>query len=178
MRIAVLSDTHLEADVPRELLDIIGDADVVVHAGDFVSRAVYEEIRAGSKMLVAVHGNTDSAELMSLLPESAIFEAGGIRIGVIHRGRHGTDPTHMRYLALEMGVNVLIFGHIHRPLIDRTDVLLLCPGSPTVPRMADPSMALLDIEGGEVKVSIIKVTTGQTCGYIDFARSLGDREQP
>jgi putative phosphoesterase len=174
MRMAVLSDTHLRAKMPGELLDLIKDADVVVHAGDFITMEIYDAIKAGSKKLIAVHGNSDSGEIKAMLPESEVFEADGIKFGVIHKGRQGTDTTNMRYLALEMGVKVLIYGHVHSPVIDRTDVLLLCPGSPIFPRMADPTMAFIDVEGGEIKVSIVQTTTGQMCKSMDFARSLGN----
>jgi putative phosphoesterase len=175
MRIAVLADTHLRVRMPVEILDIIKDADLVVHAGDFISGEAYESLKESSKRLVAVHGNSDDNSLKKMLPESASFEAEGVRIGVIHRGRHGTDTTNMRYLALEMGVKVLIYGHIHSPVIDQTDVLLLCPGSPIFPRMADPTMAMLEVSDGRVKVDIIRTGTGQMCRSIDYARSLGEK---
>lgn len=130
MKIAVLSDTHLRAKMPQELLDMLKDADVVVHAGDFLTPEIYESVKASSKRLVAVHGNSDDESIKQMLPESATFDAEGVRIGVIHKGRFGTDVTNMRYLALEMGVKVLIYGHLHSPVVDQTDVLLVCPGSP------------------------------------------------
>lgn len=168
----MLSDTHLRAKMPQEILDMIKDADLVVYAGDLITREIYDSVKASSKRLVAVYGNSDSDELKAMLPESDVFEVEGIKFGVIHKGRHGTDITNMRYLALEMGVKVLIYGHVHSPVIDRTDVLLLCPGSPIFPRMADPTIALLDIMGGQITVDIIKTNTGQMCKSIDFARSL------
>ncbi len=172
MRMAVLSDTHLRAKMPDELLGLIEGADLVVHAGDFITREIYDAVSGGSRRLIAVHGNSDSGELKAMLPESETFEVDGVRFGVIHKGRHGTDTTNMRYLALEMGVKVLIYGHIHSPVIDQTDVLLLCPGSPVFPRMADPTMAYVDVENGQVKVSIVETGTGQMCKSMDFARSL------
>lgn len=176
MKIAVLSDTHLRAKMPQEILDIIKDADIVVHAGDFLTKDIYDAVKASSKKLIAVYGNSDSEELKAMLPESEIFEVEGTRIGVTHKGRYGTDLTNMRYLALEMGVNVLIYGHVHSPVIDKTDVLLLCPGSPIFPRMADPTIAMLDINGSNVRVDIIKTNTGQMCKSMDYARSLGYNE--
>ncbi|HTY90834.1 MAG TPA: metallophosphoesterase [Methanocella sp.] len=173
MKIAVLSDTHLRAKMPQELLDILAGADVVVHAGDFITTAVYEAVKAGSKRLIAIYGNSDDEELKKTLPESVTFDAEGVRIGVVHKGRYGTDVTNMRYLALEMGVKVLIYGHLHSPVIDQTDVLLLCPGSPIFPRMADPTIFMLNVDKGEVHVDVIKTNTGQMCKSIDFARSLG-----
>jgi putative phosphoesterase len=145
-----------------------------VHAGDFITRDIYDTLLSLSKTLVAVRGNSDSAELKEMLPESEVFEAGGVRFGVVHKGRQSTDITNMRYLALEMGVNVLLYGHVHSPVIDRTDVLLLCPGSPIFPRMAEPTMAYVDVEGGQVRVSIVRTGTGRMCKSMDFARSLGD----
>jgi putative phosphoesterase len=176
MKIAVLSDTHLRAKMPRELLDMLKDADLVVHAGDFITRGIYESIKASSRRLIAVHGNSDDDELKAMLPESEVFDADGVRMGVIHKGRHGSDVTNMRYLALEMGVKVLIYGHVHSPVIDQTDVLLVCPGSPIFPRMADPTLAMLYVDGGEVRVEIFKTNTGQMCKSMDFARSLSDNE--
>jgi putative phosphoesterase len=173
---AVLSDTHLRAKMPQELLDLIKDADLVVHAGDFITRDIYDSVKASSKKLIAVQGNSDSADLKEMLPESEVFDVEGITFGVVHKGRQGTDVTNMRYLALEMGVKVLIYGHVHSPVIDRTDVLLLCPGSPIFPRMAEPTMAYVDVEGGQDKVSIVKTSTGQMCKSMDFARSRGNEE--
>jgi len=173
MKIVVLSDTHLRAKMPQELLDMLEEADLVVHAGDFITPEVYEAVKASSKRLIAVHGNSDAETIKATLPERVVFDAEGVTIGVIHQGRHGTDVTNMRYLALEMGVKVLIYGHLHFPVIDQTDVLLLCPGSPIFPRMADPTVAMLYVEGSEIRVDVVKTNTGQMCKSIDFARSLG-----
>ncbi len=108
MRIAVLSDTHLRAKMPQELLDLIKDADLVVYAGDFITMEIFDAVKANSKRLVAVYGNSDSDDIKAMLPESAVFEAEGVKFGVVHKGRHGTDVTNMRYLALELGVKVLV----------------------------------------------------------------------
>ena len=172
MRIIVLSDTHVHGSMPEEVLSIAKSADIVVHAGDFITQEAYESLKAVCKNLVAVHGNSDSDDLKALLPESTTFEADGIKFGVIHTGRFGTDTTNMRYLALEMGVKVLIFGHLHRPIIEQSDVLLVCPGSPTQPRMADPTVVSLDVVDGKVSGNLVKMTSGDVCGYIKFMRSL------
>jgi len=173
MKIVALSDTHLAGPMPAGLLEIVRKADVVVHAGDFNTVAAFESLRDAVKRLIAVHGNCDAPPLVARLPERQTFDLEGLKFGLVHGGRHVTDVTNMRYLALEMGVGVLIFGHLHRPIIDRGDVLLVCPGSPTHPRMSDPSVVELNVEkGGVVSGNIVNVTTGTTCGYIQFARSL------
>ncbi|MDK2834998.1 MAG: uncharacterized protein PWR29_141 [Methanolobus sp.] len=172
MKLLLISDTHLETDsVPPYLAGLIEDYDIIVHAGDFSSMPFYRALEATGK-LRAVHGNTDEKELQQILPERLVFEAEGIKIGVVHEGALSIiDTTPMRYLALEMGVNVLVFGHLHRPIIERTDVLLICPGSPTKPRMSDPCAVELIIENGSVSANIVEIT-GQSCSYIDFSRKL------
>lgn len=173
MKIIALSDTHLSGPMPRKLLGIAGNADLVVHAGDFDTMAAYESLKEGCKRLIAVRGNSDLPEVKERLPEAATFEEEGVRFGVVHSGKHATDLTNMRYLAKEMDVGVLIFGHLHRPIVERSDVLLVCPGSPTKPRMSDPCVVELTVEGGAIASGrIINVPTGEPCGYIQFARSL------
>ena len=72
----------------------------------------------------------------------------GFKIGLDHgevypRG----DSQQLKYIALEMGVDILITGHTHWAFIKEfDDIILLNPGSPTVPRMSDPSVMLLKIE--------------------------------
>ena len=173
MKIIALSDTHLAGPMPAALLSIVKEADVVVHAGDFNTLTAYESLKGACKTLIAVHGNCDVPGLKDELPEKRTFDIEGVRFGLVHSGKHMTDVTNMRYLALEMGVGVLIFGHLHRPIIDRGDVLLVCPGSPTQPRMSDPSIVELKVEkDGIVSGNIVNVPTGSPCGYIQFARSL------
>lgn len=154
-------------------LNLFSSSDMIVHAGDFVSLQCYNELQDINN-LVGVAGNTDSREIRHLLPEHTIFEAEGIRIGVTHRGQLSVvDMTGLDYLARELEVDLLIFGHIHRPRLHKSgDITLLCPGSPTSPRQSEPSAAELMIEDGEVSATIVNFQ-GKVCGSIEFARSLG-----
>jgi len=66
-----------------------------------------------------------------MLPERKVIDIEGIKIGLIHQAALSLqETTGARYMAKEMEVDVLVFGHIHRPLIEKSDVLLACPGSP------------------------------------------------
>lgn len=173
MKLIAISDTHLkDAAFPQDLMEIIKDCDMVVHAGDFTSIDCYKTLSSAVK-LKAVHGNSDDAELKKLLPEKLKFEVDGVSVGVVHQGSLSiTNTTALRYLALEMGVGVLIFGHLHRPFIDKSNVMLVCPGSPTSPRMADPTVVELIIENGSVNGRIIEIK-GKSCDYLAFSRRLG-----
>ena len=177
MKITVISDTHVKPGqtikiLPSPLLDMLASSDMIVHAGDFVSLQCYNEL-SDINTVVGVSGNMDSQEVMQLLPKHTTFEVEGIRIGVTHQGQLSVvDMTGLGYLARELKVDMLIFGHIHMPrLIKSGDITLLCPGSPTQPRQSVPAAAELIIQNGEVSASIVNFQ-GKVCDSIEFARSL------
>jgi phosphoesterase, MJ0936 family len=177
MKLIVLSDTHLKTgEIPQQLQTLLEECDLIVHAGDFSNVKAYQAFNAFGK-LKAVFGNDDASELKKLLPERLKFEVEGVKIGVVHEGGLSvTDTTAQGYLAKEMAVDILIFGHLHRPLIEKRDVMLVCPGSPTKPRMSNPSVVELIIEKGNINGKIITLE-GDTCQYIKFKDSLKKRAQ-
>ncbi|MGM0770816.1 MAG: metallophosphoesterase [Halobacteriota archaeon] len=176
MKIIAISDTHLKGGiVPPTFKKLIDDCDIVLHAGDFTTMECYQAFASTGK-LKAVHGNSDDSELKELLPEKLVFDVDGVRFGLVHEGALSImDTTPLRYLALEMGVNVLVFGHIHRPLIEQSDVILICPGSPTSPRMSDPSVVEINVDNGNVSANIVEIE-GHSCGYIDYSRKLNNEK--
>lgn len=177
MKLIALSDTHLKTrEIPPQLQTLLEDSDLIVHAGDFSTVEAYQAFNASGK-LKAVFGNDDASELKQLLPERLKFEVEGVKIGVVHEGGLSvTDTTAQGYLAKEMEVDILIFGHLHRPLIEKRDVVLVCPGSPTKPRMSNPSVVELLIEKGNINGRVIALQ-GDTCEYIKFRDALKKRDK-
>lgn len=179
MKIIAISDTHIKFGsikdhLPGDLVERLKKADMILHAGDFVRKKAYDELCALNR-LEAVHGNMDDPELKNMLPERKVIEIEGIKIGLIHQAALAIhDIIGARYMAKEMGVDVLIFGHIHKPMIERSDVLIACPGSPTAPRMSEPSAIELVIEGGKISGKIIPFE-GTLCSALDSARFFRDR---
>jgi len=176
MKLTILSDTHIKkgqsllSRLPEELISIIKNSDIVIHAGDFETMECYEELASLSK-LEAVHGDTDSPELMKLLPERKVVKIEGINIGIIHKGQLTSENTDgLRYLAKEMGVDILIFGHFHHPIAHKTEVLLLSPGSATVPGIAEPSAIELEIKNRTANGKIIRCKDN-ACTYFEFEKS-------
>ncbi len=177
MKIIAISDTHIKegsilAQIPAGLARLIKDADIVIHAGDFVTKEAYDEL-SGICRLEAVHGNMDEPELKRLLPARKVLELDGLSLGIIHEAALSIQDTiGARYMAKEMDVDVLIFGHIHRPLIEKSDVLLACPGSPTVPRLSEPAAIEFRIEDGSISGKVITLE-GTRCGALESARGFG-----
>ena len=176
MRIIAISDTHIKygpiiEQLPDDLVALLKGADMVIHAGDFITRAAFEEL-SNLKRLEAVRGNMDEAALKEILPERRVIEIEGVRIGIVHEAALSIqDTTGAWYLAKEMGVDVLIFGHTHRPVIEKSDVLLICPGSPTFPRLSEPSAVEMIIEEGKISGRVITLK-GKACSSIECARSF------
>ncbi|MDY0266366.1 MAG: metallophosphoesterase [Methanimicrococcus sp.] len=194
MQILVISDTHLpdfsnseeksyDMDsftiFPEILRQKIKEADIIIHAGDFESDDAYALFKKTGK-LKAVFGNRDTKKIQNTLPEKLIFEQCGIKFGVVHEaGVSLNDNTARWYILKEMDVDVLIYGHIHTPSIDKYDEkFLICPGSPTKARMSEPSVAEIIIDETKGKIKEIKIIpVGQAaCGYLKFQEELENKK--
>lgn len=176
MKIIAISDTHILSgsiieSLPTGLVKLMKKADIVIHAGDFVTKQAYEEL-SGICRLEAVYGNMDEGGLKKLLPERKIIKANGVKIGIVHEATLSiNDTTGARYMAKEMDVDVLIFGHIHKPVIEKSDVLLICPGSPTAPRLSEPGAVELVIKEREITGRVIAFE-GIRCSSIESMKGF------
>jgi len=176
MKIIAISDTHIKTgsiieSLPMGLVTLIKQADIVIHAGDFVTKQAFEELR-GICRLEAVYGNMDEMKLKNLLHERKIIKADGVKIGIVHEATLSiNDTTGARYMAKEMDVDVLVFGHIHKPVIEKSDVLLVCPGSPTAPRLSEPGAVELIIQDGKITGRVIAFE-GKRCSSIESMKEF------
>jgi putative phosphoesterase len=155
------------------VLDAFSNVDLILHAGDLTSLEVIEELEEIAPVM-AVQGNMDRVGGIKL-PKAKIVEAEGLKIGIVHgevypRG----DTQQLVYLAKELGADILVSGHSHQPKIEQTDgVLLINPGSPIVPRLADRTVMLLEINNKEVDVEIVKIGA-PVCSALDFDKFKRD----
>lgn len=174
IRILALGDTHLEnEELPSALVELARSADIIIHTGDFVSMQIHSAL-ADLGRLEAVHGNSDTPRLKRLLPERRQIEVSGIRIGIVHMASHGPSLVGAEMMAREMDVNVLVFGHIHRPVIERGERLLICPGSPTQPRLSLPSAAWIEVDDRGIHGRIVPLGE-PVCNYLKVAGDLARR---
>ncbi len=147
MMLLVLSDTHARRfeDLPEIVLRKIKKSDLVVHAGDFDTYEFYSELRR-STSLKAVAGNSDDYGIIQELPETLTFDIEGFSIGVTHMPIFD-DFSDLVYKAKELEVDIMIFGHTHRPFLKEIGgIVLLNPGSPTEPRYSPPSFAEIIVD--------------------------------
>jgi hypothetical protein len=154
LRLALIADTHLprgERRIPDRCLDALRAADLIVHTGDFSHSSVLADLRALGPV-AAVHGNVDSAELRSELPESISLGLENVVLGVIH----DAGPARGRLERLRARfpeADAVVFGHSHMPLHEQRDGFqIFNPGSPTERRRAPHrSLGRATVEGGRIE---------------------------
>jgi uncharacterized protein len=135
VELLLIADTHVPKrarDLPAVVWDAVQNADVVVHAGDWVEPALLDHLEERSARLIACWGNNDGDELRRRLPERADVTLGGLRFTVVHET--GAASGREARMANEYpDTDVLVFGHSHIPwdTTAKTGLRLLNPGSPT-----------------------------------------------
>ena len=135
MRLLLIADTHVPKrakDLPRRVWEEVADADVVIHAGDWVEPLLLDALEDKSRRLVGCWGNNDGSELRRRLPERADATLGGLRFTVVHETGAATGRE-ARMAKEYPDTDVLVFGHSHIPwdTTAKTGLRLLNPGSPT-----------------------------------------------
>ena len=161
-RLLLLADTHVPKrarDLPAQVWRAVEEADVVIHAGDWVDVRLLDELESRSGRLLAVVGNNDLGELRERLPEVARTEVDGVRLGVVHDTGQATGREE-RTSRLHPDLDVLVFGHSHIPwdTVTPRGLRLLNPGSPT-DRRRQPHCTFmwLEIGNGRVEVELVRV---------------------
>jgi putative phosphoesterase len=160
--VAVIADTHLPRGgrrLPEGCVERLRAADAILHAGDFVTLAFLEELRALGPPVHGVHGNMDEPALRDALPRECVLELDGLRIGMVHEA--GAAAGRAERLASRFPrCDAVIYGHTHVPEVNRHGhVLILNPGSPTERRRAPTrAMLLLEAAPGRLSPTLVELT--------------------
>lgn len=159
--IGVVSDTHMPRfgrALPRALERGLRAAKVerILHLGDLtdlLAVSLFEAIAPFD----AVAGNNDGEEIRERFGRRKIVRIEDVRIGMVHGdGKRGTTFDRAVAAFAEDPVDVILFGHSHRPHIGRHgNVLVVNPGSPTDKRLNPAySYAILTIDGARVRARL------------------------
>jgi predicted phosphodiesterase len=180
---------------PKQLRSLVKTADLVLHAGDFVCQGAYDDLLRLCKdakcELWALRGN-NACSHPNHLNETAIHDEHGVqlpgekadvrfgvKIGLMHKANgdlydfseslSAENAAKMKMPNEAAGVDVLVFGHLHEPIVvwnKKTNTkrrLLVCPG-PGSSNAIDyshkcspsPTVALLYIENGDISSAKIE----------------------
>ena len=133
--LTIVSDTHSTDGhkLRGRTLQAVREADLVVHAGDFMRSSVLDAFQREATTFRGVYGNNDDSEIRERLPRARTVTYEGVRFAVTHTVRGG--DTALTLFGQERDADAVIFGHSHRPTIERSGPLaLLNPGSHAQPR--------------------------------------------
>jgi putative phosphoesterase len=151
LKLGIISDTHAKNidEIPVTIRKALADVDLIIHAGDFTHKAVFDGLQALGKVR-AVRGNMDFSDLKGILPEKDVIEVSGKKIGLIH-GSGAPWGIAERVRKQFSSVDIIIFGHSHEPCNRYIQgVLLFNPGQ------AKNSFGLLTIDDG-IDARILKI---------------------
>jgi uncharacterized protein len=121
MLLGVISDTH--GLLRPEAVNALSGVDLILHAGDVGDPQILARLKQIAPVF-AVRGNVDTLPWADELPASAVVEAAGCSLYMLHN---------LRDLDLKpeaSGFQAVISGHTHQPEHHyRQGVLYLNPGS-------------------------------------------------
>jgi putative phosphoesterase len=149
-RIGLISDTH--GLLRPEALAFLQGCDHIVHGGDIGGPSILAEL-AGIAPLTAVRGNNDRDAWADAVPETDLVQIGGVFLYALH------DIAELDIDAASAGVQVVVTGHSHKPLIDlRGGVLYINPGSAGPRRFSLPiSVGELIVDGDTLTPRIVEL---------------------
>lgn len=138
--------------LPAKCVKLLSAADLILHAGDFVSAAVLDALSELAPV-EGVAGNMDEEEVRLRLPERRVVEVEGVRIGIVHDAGPALGRAE-RLLAAFPGCDAVVYGHTHVPEATRLgETWILNPGSPTERRSA-PHHGMLGLEAREGRLDV------------------------
>jgi putative phosphoesterase len=151
MLVGLVSDTH--GLVRPEIFPALDGVELILHAGDVGGRSVLDELREIAPV-EAVYGNTDDAGEPGLRSEISI-SIEGVTIHVSH-GHELGSPTAERLLA-RYEADLIVFGHTHKSLVQRSGPRLVVNPGAAGPRRFDlqPSVARVTLKRGHAEVAIV-----------------------
>ena len=161
MKIGVISDTHIadkDEHIPRIILDVFKQMDMVLHAGDMVDLRVMDELKGSCPKVIAVAGNMDQEAVKNKYPVKEIIEVSGYRIGLMHGSGAPLNLVDLLKGSFkEDKPDIIVFGHSHKPMNEFIDnVLFFNPGSATDFTAEYNSYGIIEL-GKEINARIIKI---------------------
>jgi uncharacterized protein len=179
VRIGFISDSHGDPVAWEKAIEVLGDVDLISHAGDVLYHGIFNPItetyepRRLAELLNAspvprlhARGNCDSevdqlALDSHILSDFAFISVEGVRILVTHGHKYPREE--LAKMAAKANADILHIGHFHMPEITKVEgVTVFNAGScalpkqegeiPTVGLLEDGVLRVIDINTGAVQL--------------------------
>ena len=147
MKVLIVSDTHRRNENYIKELERGSPVDMVIHCGDIEGSEYLIAESAGCPVQMVV-GNND---FFSDLPREKEFHIGKYKVWLTHGHNYYVSMSNenLKHEARMRGVDVVMYGHTHRPVVDiEDDIIAVNPGSLTYPRQDNrkPSYIIMDLD--------------------------------
>jgi len=148
MRLGIISDTH--GLLRPEAVKALDGVNLIVHAGDVGDPEILTKLKSMAPVF-AVRGNVDTQAWAQELPETAVVEAEGVTLYVLH------NLQHLDLKPEASGFRAVISGHTHEPKqYERNGVLYLNPGGAGPRRFHLPvTLAILELAQKPLRAEIL-----------------------
>lgn len=156
MRVLIVSDTHKKNENYFKIVEQAAPIDLVIHCGDSEG-SEYAICQGAGCPVEMVMGNND---FFADLPREIELQLGKYKALITHGHNYYVSMGNelLKREAKARGMNMVIYGHTHRPVLDMADeVAVLNPGSLSYPRQEGkrPSYILMEIDRyGEVHCTL------------------------
>ena len=147
-RLGIISDTH--GLLRPQAVAFLQGCDRILHGGDIGNAEVLTRLSTIAPV-TAIRGNNDKGAWAASIPETEFFEFAGIHIYALHDiSQFDIDPA-------AAGIQIVVSGHSHKPLIEQRDgVHFVNPGSAGPRRFKLPiSVAEIFIVGGAISSRLV-----------------------
>lgn len=146
MKVLIVSDTHRKNENYFEVVNL-EKPDMVIHCGDSEG-SEYAIAEAAGCPAHIVMGNND---FFSTLPRELELDIGPYKVWVTHGHNYYVymSNEHIRREALVRGMDIVMYGHTHKPVVDRSGkVIVVNPGSLSYPRQEGrrPSYVVMEMD--------------------------------
>lgn len=147
MRILIVSDTHRRNENFLQVIETENPFDLVIHCGD-VEGSEYVISQAAGCPVEFVQGNND---FFSDLPREKELTIGNYKVWVLHGHNYYVSMNYetIKNEALDRGVDIVMCGHTHRPVIETDgNLTIINPGSLSYPRQENrrPSYVIMELD--------------------------------
>jgi predicted phosphodiesterase len=179
--ILALSDTCLaDGHLHSMITNLAGEADLVLHAGDFTSQAAYNALKNACKSeLWAVYGKKDPKGTLgnnllkdsngNLIPKFKSETKDDLKIYLENHPLNPNDYSEIELMkyAEHNHIDLMVFGHFNKPIIawgkkdeasGSSAQLLVCPGSSSAFKSSFPTVVRINVSAGKINdVELISI---------------------
>ncbi|SHE57400.1 phosphodiesterase [Desulforamulus putei] len=181
MRIGVISDTHGSLLHFEKALEVIGNADFIIHGGDvlyhgprnplpegYSPKELAEKINSMNN-LIFVRGNCDADVDQMVIKHPlqspyVLLQLGKLKILAVHG--YTREKHQYIQMARDFKVDLFIYGHTHvKELYKDDDLIVLNPGSTALPKDGIHSAAVID----DLSIRLTNLDNGQVVKELPLA---------